>query len=64
MWTVTDRGPNADAPSDTDEIFLKPDRTPQIVRIRLARGDGVEVVRRIPLRVPHGQTDPVTGRAC
>ncbi|PBC77756.1 hypothetical protein BX265_2512 [Streptomyces sp. TLI_235] len=60
FWTVTDRGPNADAPSDTDKIFLKPDYTPQILRIRLTRGGGIEIVRRIPLRVPHGQTDPVT----
>ncbi|WP_431680573.1 esterase-like activity of phytase family protein [Kitasatospora sp. KL5] len=61
FWTVTDRGPNADAPADTDKIFLKPDFTPQVLRIRLARDGGIEVLRRIPLRVPHGQTDPVTG---
>ncbi|MFD9130738.1 esterase-like activity of phytase family protein [Kitasatospora sp. NPDC059571] len=61
FWTITDRGPNADAPADTDKIFLKPDYTPQILRIRLARDGGIEIVRRIPLRVPHGQTDPVTG---
>ncbi|MEV6210658.1 esterase-like activity of phytase family protein [Kitasatospora sp. NPDC051914] len=61
FWTVTDRGPNADAPADTDKIFLKPDFTPQVLRIRLARDGGIEVLRRIPLRVPHGRTDPVTG---
>lgn len=61
FWTVTDRGPNADAPADTDKIFLKPDYTPQILRLHLGRDGALEVVRRIPLRVPHGQTDPVTG---
>lgn len=61
FWTVTDRGPNADAPADTDKIFLKPDYTPQILKLRLGRGGAVEVLRRLPLRVPKGQTDPVTG---
>ncbi|GJF32278.1 hypothetical protein KNE206_49780 [Kitasatospora sp. NE20-6] len=61
FWTVTDRGPNADAAVDTDKIFLKPDYTPQILRIRLGRDGGIEIVRRIPLRVPAGRTDPVTG---
>ncbi|GAA0668719.1 esterase-like activity of phytase family protein [Kitasatospora atroaurantiaca] len=61
FWTVTDRGPNADAPADTDKIFLKPDYTPQILKIRLAEGGSLEILKRIPLRVPKGQTDPVTG---
>jgi hypothetical protein len=61
FWTITDRGPNADAPADTDKIFLKPDYTPQILRIRLTRDGGIEIVRRIPLRVPQGRRDPVTG---
>ncbi|GAA1155916.1 hypothetical protein F4556_002436 [Kitasatospora gansuensis] len=61
FWTLTDRGPNADAPADTDKIFLKPDYTPQILKIRLGRGGEVRVLKRIPLQVPKGQSDPVTG---
>ncbi|WP_441250226.1 esterase-like activity of phytase family protein [Kitasatospora sp. McL0602] len=61
FWTITDRGPNADAPTDNDKIFLKPDYTPQILKIRLGKGGAVEVLKRLPLRVPKGQQDPVTG---
>ncbi|AUG79707.1 hypothetical protein CFP65_4994 [Kitasatospora sp. MMS16-BH015] len=60
FWTITDRGPNADAPADNDKIFLKPDYTPQILKVRLAKGNRIEVLKRIPLRTPKGQTDPVT----
>ncbi|GAA2821358.1 esterase-like activity of phytase family protein [Kitasatospora paracochleata] len=61
FWTVTDRGPNADAPADTDKIFLKPDYTPQILKVRLGRDHTIQVLKRIPLRTPEGRTDPVTG---
>ncbi|MER5637663.1 esterase-like activity of phytase family protein [Kitasatospora sp. NPDC002227] len=60
FWTITDRGPNADAPADNDKIFLKPDYTPQILKIRLAKNNRIEVLKRIPLRTPKGRTDPVT----
>ncbi|MFC9326484.1 esterase-like activity of phytase family protein [Kitasatospora sp. NPDC057015] len=61
FWTLTDRGPNADAAADTDKVFLKPDYTPQILKIKLRRDGSVDVLKRIPLQVPKGQRDPVTG---
>ena len=61
FWTITDRGPNADAPADTDKIFLKPDYTPQIIKIKLRNDGSVDILKQIPLRVPKGQQDPITG---
>ncbi|WP_371479498.1 esterase-like activity of phytase family protein [Kitasatospora sp. NBC_00315] len=61
FWTVTDRGPNADAPADTDKIFLKPDYTPQIMKIKLRKDGSVDILKQIPLQVPQGRRDPVTG---
>ncbi|GGO89411.1 esterase-like activity of phytase family protein [Wenjunlia tyrosinilytica] len=62
FWTVTDRGPNADAADDSHKVFLKPDYTPRILRIRLKdHGDRIVVKQEIPLRTPAGVVDPVTG---
>lgn len=55
-WTVTDRGPNADA-GDL-KTYLLADFTPELVQISV-RGKALQVERTIPIVTPAGT--PVTG---
>lgn len=55
-WTITDRGPNADA-GDL-KTFILPEFTPHLVRIRV-RGNTLDVRQSIAITTPDGE--PVTG---
>jgi hypothetical protein len=59
---VTDRGPNGEIKvgSKKEIVFPLPKYTPRVVKIRLD-GNHMSVTDTIPLRLPEGFTDPVTG---
>jgi Esterase-like activity of phytase len=58
LWTVTDRGPNYDR--DDGQGFVVPAYQPRILLLAV-HGHKLSIVRQIPLRLPRGGTDPVTG---
>ena len=60
--TVTDRGPNGDIKVNgkKEQVFPLPEYTPRIVKLKLD-GQRLSVTESIPLRLPEGFTDPVTG---
>jgi hypothetical protein len=63
--TVTDRGPNLEVRSGKHgngkrTTFPMPTYSPSIVKLRLT-DDRLEVVERMPIKLPLGYTDPLTG---
>lgn len=60
--TVTDRGPNGEITVNgkKEQVFPIPEYTPRIVKLRLD-GQRMTVTETIPLRLPEGFTDSVTG---
>lgn len=63
FYTSTDRGPNGDidaAKCTGCKVFPIPKFTPRIVKIELLNGS-IKVLEEIPLKLPGGALDPVTG---
>lgn len=60
--TVTDRGPNGEIKIKDEKamVFPIPNYSPRIVKMKLD-GDKLRVTEMIPLKLPNGYTDPVTG---
>ncbi|MEJ7662207.1 MAG: esterase-like activity of phytase family protein [Hymenobacter sp.] len=58
FYTVTDRGPNVDAPNG-NKFFPLPNFTPTIVRYR-AQGDSLVLLSYLPIKRPDGT--PTSGR--
>jgi hypothetical protein len=62
FWTVADRGPNvAETVAGEDRVtFPLPEFAPSILRLE-RQGNRVQIVERIPLRLPAGFADSFTG---
>ncbi|GLX68712.1 esterase-like activity of phytase family protein [Paenibacillus glycanilyticus] len=63
FYTHTDRGPNGDIDKKYCvgcKTFAVPTFSPQIVKISLENGS-VKVLEQIPLKLPNGAIDPITG---
>ncbi|MBM7565626.1 esterase-like activity of phytase family protein [Paenibacillus sacheonensis] len=63
FYTHTDRGPNGDIDAKACEgckTFAVPTFSPQIVKVSLENGS-IKVLDRIPLKLPNGAIDPITG---
>jgi hypothetical protein len=60
--TVTDRGPNGEIKIGKEKgmVFPIKNYSPRVVKMRLD-GERLRVTEMIPLRLPEGFTDPVTG---
>jgi hypothetical protein len=60
--TITDRGPNGEikVKDKKEMVFPIPNYTPRVVKMKLD-GQALRVTEMIPLRLPEGYTDPITG---
>jgi hypothetical protein len=60
--TITDRGPNGEikVKDKKEMVFPIPNYTPRVVKMKLD-GQALKVTEMIPLKLPEGYTDPITG---
>jgi hypothetical protein len=60
--TITDRGPNGEikVKDKKEMVFPIPNYTPRVVKMKLD-GQALRVTEMIPLKLPEGYTDPITG---